>query len=76
MSAGIVIYKWDGKKFVNVNETISKPRYVSNLHTFTMCGRSNVPLRGRTLSPRVNLVCALGIGDYGEESRASTALQV
>ena len=37
---------------------------------------SNVPLRGRTLSPRVNLVCALGIGDYGEESRASTALQV
>lgn len=40
MSAGIVIYKWDGKKFVNVNETISKPCYVSNLHTFTMCGQT------------------------------------
>ncbi|XP_068759347.1 uncharacterized protein [Montipora capricornis] len=40
MSSGIVIYKWDGEKFVNVNETISKPRYVSTLHTFTMCGQT------------------------------------
>ena len=36
--AGIVIYKWDGEKFVNVNETISKP--FSTLHTFTMCGQT------------------------------------
>ncbi|XP_068733349.1 thrombospondin-type laminin G domain and EAR repeat-containing protein-like [Montipora capricornis] len=38
-SAGLVIYKWDGEKFVNVNETISKLRHVSTLHTFTMCSQ-------------------------------------
>ena len=38
-SAGIVIYKWDGEKFVNVSQTISQPRYVSTLHTLTMCGQ-------------------------------------
>ena len=38
-SAGIVIYKWDGEKFVNVNQTISQPRYVLALHTLTMCGQ-------------------------------------
>ena len=40
MSSGIVIYKWDGEKFVNGNETISKPGYVKTLHTFTMCGQT------------------------------------
>ena len=40
MYSGIVIYKWDGEKFVNVNETISKPDYVNTLHTFTMCGQT------------------------------------
>ena len=40
MSSGIVIYKWDGEKFVNVNQTISQPRYVSTLHTLTMCGQT------------------------------------
>ena len=39
-SSGIVIYKWDGEKFVNVSETISKPRHDSTLHTFTMCGET------------------------------------
>ena len=39
-SAGLVIYKWNGEKFVNVNETISKLGYVSTLHTFTMCGQT------------------------------------
>ena len=34
------MYKWDGEKFVNVHETISKPCYVSKLHTFTMCGQT------------------------------------
>ena len=38
--AGIVIYKWNGEKFVNVNQTFSKPRSVSTLHTFTMCGQT------------------------------------
>ena len=39
-SAGIGIYKWDGEKFVNVNQTFSKLRYVSTLHTLTMCGQT------------------------------------
>ncbi|XP_068684946.1 uncharacterized protein [Montipora foliosa] len=37
---GIVIYKWDGEKFVNVNQTFSKPRNVWSVHTFTMCGQT------------------------------------
>ncbi|XP_068731155.1 thrombospondin-type laminin G domain and EAR repeat-containing protein-like [Montipora capricornis] len=40
MFDGIVIYKWDGEKFVNVNQTLSKRRSVSTLHTFTMCGQT------------------------------------
>ncbi|XP_068731164.1 thrombospondin-type laminin G domain and EAR repeat-containing protein-like [Montipora capricornis] len=39
-SAGTVIYKWDGEEFVNVNQTLSKQRSVSTLHTFTMCGQT------------------------------------
>ena len=35
-----MIYKWDGEKFVNVNQTLSKPLSVSTLHTFTMCGQT------------------------------------
>ena len=38
--SGIVIYKWDGKKFVNVNQTFSQVRYVFTLHTLTMCGQT------------------------------------
>ncbi|XP_068684955.1 thrombospondin-type laminin G domain and EAR repeat-containing protein-like [Montipora foliosa] len=38
--SGIVIYKWDGEKFVNVNQTFSKPRNVCSVHTFTMCGQT------------------------------------
>ena len=38
--AGIVIYKWDGEKFVNVNQTTSQPRKVMTLHTLTMCGQT------------------------------------
>ncbi|XP_068734366.1 uncharacterized protein [Montipora capricornis] len=37
---GIVIYKWDGEKFVNANQTFSKPRNVRSVHTFTMCGQT------------------------------------
>ena len=37
---GIVIYKWDGEKFVNANQTFSKPRDVWSVHTFTMCGQT------------------------------------
>ncbi|XP_068757793.1 thrombospondin-type laminin G domain and EAR repeat-containing protein-like [Montipora capricornis] len=36
----IVIYKWDGEKFVNANQTFSKPFDVRTLHTFTMCGQT------------------------------------
>ncbi|XP_068731162.1 uncharacterized protein [Montipora capricornis] len=40
-TTGIVIYTWDGEKFVNANQTFSKPRYaVLTLHTFTMCGQT------------------------------------
>ncbi|XP_068738497.1 thrombospondin-type laminin G domain and EAR repeat-containing protein-like isoform X2 [Montipora capricornis] len=38
--SGIVIYKWDGEKFVYVNQTFSKPRDVWRVHTFTMCGQT------------------------------------
>ena len=37
---GIVIYKWYGEKFVNVNQTFSKRRSISSVHTFTMCGQT------------------------------------
>ena len=37
---GIVIYKWDGEKFVNVNQTFLKPCDFCSVHTFTMCGQT------------------------------------
>ncbi|XP_068734798.1 uncharacterized protein [Montipora capricornis] len=37
---GIVIYKREGEKFVNVNQTFSKPRDVWSFATFTMCGQT------------------------------------
>ena len=51
--SGIVIYKRDGEKFVNVNQTFSKLRDVWSVHTFTMCGQTFLCATGLSWSELV-----------------------
>ncbi|XP_068757904.1 thrombospondin-type laminin G domain and EAR repeat-containing protein-like [Montipora capricornis] len=52
-SSGIVIYKWDGEKFVNVSQTFLKPCDSCSVHTFTMCGQTFLCATGMSWSELV-----------------------